>query len=166
MGNGITINGLTLLLDEDSWDLDAIAFNTMGHLVERPAAAMAASPETLFTVSGGLCKITQLIGRVANVAIQGQATTVQIANDPAGAVAVATLTGATDLNADAIGTLVLPTGLATDVAVEATAGRGMQGGWIVQAGIITAIYGAVSTGELEWFLWYFPLQAGARIVAA
>lgn len=166
MGNALLINGLSMVIGEDELaDDDGLALLHLGRAVDRASAVMAASPETIFNVVGGPCMITHLYGRV-EVAIQGQATTLVLANDPTGAVAAANLAASTDINGDAVGTLLLPTGLPTDVMVEATAGGAMARPMIVQPGIINLTYGAVSTGELSWHLRYIPLVAGASIEAA
>lgn len=165
MGNALKINGLEIALDNDSFDDSGIVAARFGRKVHRDAAAMAASPETLFTVNGE-CAILGIVGKVTS-AIQGQATTIGLDFDPTGAGASADLSAATaDLNAAAAGIRISLNGAAATALQLTVIGKMCDTFPVVNDGIITGVYGAASTGEIEWDLYYVPLEDGATIVAS
>lgn len=165
MGSALKINGLAIAVDEGDFLPDGLTELRFGKRVTRASAVMAASPETLFTVAGGQALVTSIVGGVT-VQIQGQATTWKLQHDPTGAQAAADMCATVDLNAKAVGTILSITGLPADAALAAAVATHMTRPLVVQPGIITGVYGAVSTGELKYQLRYFPLESGATIEAS
>jgi hypothetical protein len=129
-----------------------------------PLASMS-----LWTVSGGPVMIHEIFGVVATV-IQTQATTIGLLLDPTDAGSNVALSGtSTDGSA-------LPTGhllrwskdFSEDVltlldAVEATDVQAP--GVIVMPGDIEVVYGATSTGVINWFALYSRIGAGIMAAA-
>jgi hypothetical protein len=142
-------------------------FTTMGlgFTAAKAAATLpATTTQTIFTVTGGRCLVTLLLGEVTTI-IQAQATTLKVTSAPTVGTAV-DLTATLDVNAKEVGTLLLVEGDGTAL-VGANAGAALSGigfgAFIVPVGVIRIETGATSTGATKWNIWYFPLDAGAAI---
>ena len=128
-----------------------------------PLASMS-----LWTISGGPVMVHEIVGVVGTV-IQTQATTVQLILDPTdGGTNVDLSTNGLDASADATGTVyrwtkdfseavmaLLDAFEATDVQVP---------GVVLMPGDIEVVYGATSTGVINWSCRYTSL--GGVLVAA
>lgn len=143
----------------------------MGFRVEKAEGATVATGETsLFTITGGRVRITQIVGEVTTV-IQTQATAVKLVYDPTATGSDVDLCATLDLTADPTGELYSITGDFSDAmislrnVVEAVAMMEAHG-IILGPGAIHQNSGAASSGGIKWTLWYVPLDDGAAVVAA
>jgi len=134
--------------------------------VERATATLPQTTQAaLFTVSGGRCLVTSIVGEVTTV-IETQANNTKVVFNPTLG-ADTDLCAVLDITADAVGTLY-------SVYNAATALFGMIGvgvlpestGFIVQDGTIDLNCAASNTGSVKWTVHYVPLDDGAKIVAA
>ena len=143
--------------------------NMLGIYVPRTAATLpATATTTYFTVAGGLCLITMLIGEVTTIC-SGTATTIQWTSTPTTGTAV-TFTGTTAVTSKEAGALISMIGpaLTTGISVQdagAVVASAMQG-VAVPIGNLGLTTSATNTGATKWRLYYIPLDDGASIVAA
>lgn len=120
--------------------------------------------QTLFTVSGGLCIVTTMVGEVTT-AVQAQANALLLRSVSTSGSITTLLMSSFETNALALGTLLSVPGLPATAPV--TGGMVTQGNeFVVPAGIIQANYAASNTGAIRWTLTYVPLTPGAAIVAS
>jgi hypothetical protein len=130
-----------------------------------PAGATA----TLFTVSGTV--LIQFFIGLVTTAIQNQACTLALGNTPtSGTAANTSLALATSIINKPVGTHVVPTfasGIGgtpviaslAQVTVPAASGNA----FVVPAGTITWTTSATNTGQMQWYLAYLPIDAGATV---
>lgn len=128
---------------------------------------------TLFTVAGGLCAVTSLVGIVS---------TVVASTDPVLSIGAAPTTGTAQTSGIAttksllsaeVGTLVTVAGAATGLpqaltvmTTAAKAGATVflgSAAFVVNTGTITQTATTAVTGAIDWYLTYVPLQVGATI---
>jgi len=115
----------------------------------------------LWSISGPII-VYDIFGIVTTTAIQAQATTVQLKFDPDdGGSDVALDAGSYDATGAAIGTIIRWTGdlsdalaASLDVAEAPSYDSPAYGVVIGQAGDIKVVYGAASTGQINWFIRY------------
>jgi len=140
--------------------------------------------QNLFVVSG-LIKITELVG-IVKTEIQGASILINYSFDPtspAGDTVFGTDGTAMEINADAVGTLYTWTGrIAIDltpttngVAIGMGSSTGVDNAdsnpsLIVPAGSLelaaVTAGGTAKTGDIDFYIRYKPLVAGANVVAA
>jgi len=128
-------------------------------------AYVAATAQTLFTVTGGKCFVTLFMGTVTTI---HENTTLNIKTQTAPTVGTAVALS-TDVDTDTLeagATLFVEGDGSATVAANggvvlaaSAAGRG----FIVSEGTITFTPGATATGATDWELWYWPLDDGAAI---
>jgi hypothetical protein len=129
-------------------------------------AYIAATPQTLFTITGGKVFVRLLMGTVTT--LHASATqNISTATVPSVGSAV-TLSSTVDTNAlEAGGTLYVEgDGTATvkangGVVLSSTTSTG--GGFIVSTGTITFLPSATQAGATSWELWYWPIDDGASV---
>jgi len=133
------------------------------------ARATATLPQTatghLFQVTGGRVLVTLLFGEVTTI-IQNSDPVAKITSTPTTGTAVDVGT-TVDLTSHEAGGLILCEGDGSAL-IKANAGAGPivnLTGWICPLGYIDLICGASKTGSVKWDIWYFPLDAGAAVVA-
>lgn len=143
---------------------------TASVLGKRVARAGAALPQTtasaIFTISGGLVLVTQIVGEVTTV-IQNQANNTKlIANPTTGT--DGDLCAVLDIANDEAGTLYSISGTASDALIGVSAGGviGQTTPVIVNPGTIDLSCAASNTGAIAWTLFYVPIDLGAAVVAA
>jgi len=124
---------------------------------------------TIFTFYGGI-EIVRVTGLVTTV-IQAQATTAKL-SITADALAAVDICATLDINGFAAGSLLEITGTAADAMVGTTAvgviAPSTQVNPVtavcVASGVITATFGAASTGAIRWDLVWRPISGNARVV--
>jgi hypothetical protein len=140
-----------------------------GTKITRAAAALPQSTTGhLFTVTGGRVIITAFMGKVTT-AIQAQATTLQLTATPTSGTAVnLNLVTASDVNAKEIGASV-SLDIPANKLLITNAGSNQLGPLtpvMVSTGTIDLTTVASSTGQMQWDLFYLPLDDGAAVAAA
>lgn len=119
-----------------------------------------------FTVVGGICLITGMVGYVSGEAVG--ATNVFFRLDPGSALGVTTdLCASTDIDTAIVGSLLTWNGLAAGLLVTlntSVAPMFTCKGIVVTEGVIGFVSDRAS-GTMRWTLWYIPIEAGAYIVA-
>jgi len=145
----------------------AIADVALGCRVDRATATLPASTAAaIFTVVGGKCMITNIVGEVTTI-IQNQANNTKLTANPTTGTSVDMCTVLSIAN-DEVGCLYGITGGTGDAMVGTNAGHtiGMTTPAIVNAGTIDLDCAATNTGAIQWSIWYIPLEDGAYIEAA
>lgn len=138
----------------------------LGTRVDRAAATLPATTQTpYFSVYGGRCLVTLLLGEVTTV-VQAQACAASWEADPTTGTTNA-LCATFDMNAAEAGTLLTVIG---PVATAMTAGKsgavqGPSSPVVVAVGDLELKTAATNTGATKWSLWYVPLDDGAYIQA-
>jgi len=152
-----------------------------GLLGRRVTRATATLPQTaagsLFTVAGGAVLVTYILGRctvamgaVANntslqhsVGPTAMCAALNTANDTVGSLYHMSGDPAEPLRRILAAAGVMPGGYRGGLA----AGAGLIAqGFLCAVGDIQILCAANNTGEASWTLFYFPLEAGATVVAA
>jgi hypothetical protein len=143
-------------------------FLTLGIKVGPKAstAYTAATPQTLFTITGGKVLVRLLMGTVTT--IHASATqNISTQTVPTTGTAV-TLSSTVDTNALEAGGTLLCEGDGT-ATVKANGGvvlastTPLETGFIVSPGTITFLPSATQSGASSWELWYLPLDDGAAV---
>ena len=127
-------------------------------------AYTAATPQTLFTITGGRVLVTRLMAVVTT--LHASATNnISTATVPATGSAV-TLSSTLDTNALEAGATLYVEGDGT-ATVKANGGVVLSsatgGGFIVSTGTITFLPSATQDGASSWDLWYVPIDDGAAV---
>lgn len=140
----------------------------LGFTAAKAAATLpATTTQNIFTVTGGRCLVTLLLGQVTTV-IQAQECNLKVTSAPTTGTAV-DLASDLDINGKEAGTLLLVEGDGTAL-VGANAGAALSGvgamSFIVPVGNIRIETSATNTGATKWDIWYFPLDIGAAIASA
>ena len=156
---GVNADGATGQLIGQQLD----AKDSLGVEVVRAASTIAQTgvlPK--FTIAGGRVLVSAIIGRVT-VNIQNQANATSLEYTPtAGTMQVMCAT--LDIDNDVIGTIYGLTGAPTDAMKQI--GHVMQCPMIMEPGVINERCAASNTGEIQWTLFYKPVDVGATIVVA
>lgn len=147
----------------DSFLLAPTTMLEQGGWVKGTTDTSPLTSQDLFSITG-LVRVHEIFG-VVKTGIQNQATTVQLKFDPDDGGADVNLdAGLYDANAIAVGTLIRWTGdlsdaLAAEVdVVEAPSFDAPATGVIMYAGDIKVVYGAASTGVIDWYARYEPID--------
>jgi len=131
----------------------------------------SATTNTLFTVTGGLVRVTALVGQVTTV-IGATATTLALGCGTPGVGGTLDTDGigtATAITSQEVGTLITPlaaSGLGGGLAVGSLAGSAVfeSGPFVVNSATITATTSAnAGGGVINWYLSYIPLDTGAYV---
>lgn len=146
----------------------SLGFNTIHAAQQVPTVAL--SPQTIYTISGGMILVVSLVGHVTTV-MSGTVTTLTVGLTPtegAGSSAPAALAAAGTITSLEVG---------TNVSLGATAGAALQVGTnastvilkpapiLVNTGAITLTGSATQTGFLRWVLTWIPIDDAASVVA-
>lgn len=152
--------------------------SVLGSRATQAEAALVQNDSTdLFTVGTGLVLVTCIVGEVSTV-IGANAITVKLQYTKTGGSAV-DLCAATTITSDAVGTLYTPTFDPGDtLSVQSLGGAdvpsvtfanvGLAGkGWILPAGAMTLLSSDADPdgGEIDWNIFYVPIESGAAITA-
>jgi hypothetical protein len=149
---------------------DRISELVNGFRVDRATGSLAQTTDgALFTITGGRVLVLALIGEVTTV-IQTQANNTKIKLNPSATGADQDLCAVLNITGDAVGSLYTISGtvgdaLRDDLLIGLNSLRG-AGGMILSEGDIEQDCAASNTGEVQWSIWYLPLDTGAVIAAA
>jgi len=143
-----------------------LATLTLETRIERAAATLPQTTQTpYFSVYGGRCLVTLLLGEVTTI-VQAQACAASWEADPTVGTTNA-MCATFDVNGAEAGTLLTVIG---PVATAMTAGKsgavqGPSSPIVVAVGDLEFKTAANNTGATKWSLWYVPLDDGAYILA-
>src|SRR5262245_30614746 len=135
-----------------------------GFRAQKAAAVLPATGnQTIFTISGGRCMVSLLLGQVTTVC-DATATNLKVTSVPtvgsavdvAANLAIASFELGAILVVEGDGTAIIGTATGSGFA-PATA----QINWVVPAGILRITTSATNTGATKWDIWYHPLDDGA-----
>ena len=138
----------------------------LGRKVDRATANMTTGLE-LFTIHGGNCLVTQMVGEVTTD-LEAISIDYTIVADP-------TVGTSTDIAAlvavddDEAGTLYTVSGVAATALQIGSSGSvpGALQPFVVAPGAIEiTVTGGPGTGSVKWTLFYIPLEDGAYVTAA
>jgi hypothetical protein len=127
---------------------------------------------TLFTVAGGLCLVTSLVGIVSTVVASTDPVLSLGMAPTAGTAQTSGIATTKSLLSAEVGTLVTVAGAATGLpqtlTVMTTAAKAGSTvfpgqGFVVMTGTITQTATTAVTGAIDWYLTYLPVQTGASI---
>lgn len=144
----------------------ALTGTILGTRVDRAAATLPATTQTpYFSVYGGRCAVTMLLGEVTTV-VQTQACNMSWESDPTTGTTNA-MCAVLDGTAMEAGTLLSITGTVGDAMLKGSSGavKGQLAPVIVAVGDLEFKTSATNTGATKWSLWYIPLDDGAYIAA-
>jgi hypothetical protein len=137
-----------------------------GFTASKAAAVLPATGnQTIFTVAGGRCIVSLLLGQVTT-ACDATATNLKITSVP-------TVGSAVDVAANLavasfeLGALLVVEGDGTAL-IGAAAGSGFAPAlvtvqWVVPVGVLRITTSATNVGATKWDIWYHPLDVGASI---
>jgi hypothetical protein len=140
-------------------------------LVKAAQNLPAGATGTLFTVAGGAV-LVQFLAGVVTTAIQNQACTLALGSTPTSGTAGNTaIAAATAITNKPIGTFYVPQFssevggtpiLANNVQVPVPAAN-TASAFLAYTGTITWTTSATNTGQMQWYLAYLPVDAGATV---
>lgn len=142
----------------------------VGFRVDRATENLPQSTDTaLFTITGGRVLLTAIIGEVTTV-IETQANNTKLKINTTAAGADQDLCAVLDITGDAVGEMYTISGTVGD-AMRSDLLIGLNsllgaGGLILSEGDIELDCAASNTGQVQWSLWYLPLDEGAVIATA
>jgi len=138
---------------------------------EKSDSVPGSTDDALFTVSGGPIKIHNIVGIVTTTLVA--TTDCSLEFDVTTPAATTALSTAVTITNDAAGTLYTFTDATPGILTPTTAGilqqppLGTTGDWIVPIGSLVAKYtGTASSGNIKWYMTYYPLSPYSRVVAA
>ena len=165
MGAGLKMVGIGQITKTTLKD-NAAAKSGLGVGVDRATAALpATATAAIFTVAGGRCLVTQILGEVTTV-IQTQVCNVKLQANPTATGTSVDMCANLDVSAKVLASLFGITGTLADALLNGLAIIGQATPIIVQAGTIDLVTSATNTGSVKWHVRYIPLDEGATIVAA
>jgi hypothetical protein len=117
----------------------------------------------LFTITGGLVKVTLIVGEVTTV-IQTQANNTKLVFNATATGADQDLCGVLSITGDPVGELYTISGTVGDaMRSDLLIGNGMDKELILSEGDIELNCAASNTGSVKWSVYYYPLDLGAAI---
>ena len=165
MGAGLKLVGVGQVTKTSLKD-NAAAKAALGIGVDRATATLpATATAAIFTVAGGRCLVTQILGEVTTI-IQTQACNLKLQGNPTATGSSVDLCADLNISAKAVATLFGITGTLADALLSGLAIVGQSIPQVVQAGTIDLVTSATNTGSVKWHIRYIPLDEGATITAA
>lgn len=149
-------------------DADAFRKSVLGVQVNKAYSPLVVETKTLFTIAGGPCLITSLVG-VVTTAITVANTVKLQANPTTGTtqdLCAATDIGTTDTPAGDLITIAGGAATAPVLGVGAVNMFSASAGILVTTGTIEQVTATGADGGITWYLTYVPIVSGATIVAA
>lgn len=138
----------------------------LGTAVSKAYTPLVVETKTLFTIAGGLCLVTSIVGEVTTAITVANTVKLQ-ANPTTGTtkdLVAATDIGTTDTPA---GNLLSFQGLTGDsILTGPGAVPTIKQGIVVATGTIEQVTATGADGGITWTLTYVPIATGASIVAA
>jgi len=143
---------------------DDLRLITLGRVVTKATGALSSADISLFTVAGGICAVTSLVGEVTVAVTVANASKIKL-NPTTGA--DSDLSGTLDIGTTdtAVGTLIGIDGVPANAMLRGTSVPLLTRYVAVKEGVIEQ-ESAGTDGEITWTLTYVPLESGASIVAA
>jgi len=139
----------------------------LGFRVDRAAETLPQGADgSLFTISGGRVLMLLILGEVT-VAIANTANASLIKLNPTLG-ADQDLCAALDIDNDALGTIYTISGTVGDALrddVRIGLGMGFQG-MILSEGIVELECAGSIAGEIQWSMWWLPLDSGANVATS
>lgn len=140
--------------------------NRFGIKSHRNAATLPQTAQAaLFTILNGRVAIIGVLGRVT-VVMGAVATNISLIANPSAAGADIALSAVVAVASDAVGVQYGITGIPADAMVKGNAAPMAQRPVVVPAGTIDLLTSASNTGQIEWDLYWVPVDSGARVAAA
>ncbi len=138
-----------------------------GTVVRATAVLPASVQEALFTIAGGLVKVTDFIGEVT-VAMDATTTTLTLVANPTVGADINVATASGDIASDTAGQLYSVGGNVGGAwNIDGTATEGMiVTGLVFNTGTIDLLTSATNTGSVRWIIKWVPIDIGASLVAA
>ncbi len=140
------------------------ALSGLGYRVDRPAETMPQGADaSLFTITGGRVLMLLILGEVT--VLLGGANASLLKLNPTATGADQDLCAALDIDSDAVGTQYTISGTVGDaMRDDLLIGLGMAfQGMILSEGEIELECAGSVAGEIQWSIWYVPLDRGAKI---
>lgn len=140
-----------------------------GFHVSKAAAALPASAQNIFTITGGRILVTILLGEVTTLCT-ATATNLKVVSTPTIGTAVDVAANLAIANFEK-GALLIVEGDATAI-IGTSAGAGFAPAlnalpFIIPAGTLSLATSADNAGgATKWDIWYFPLDDGASVASA
>lgn len=147
--------------------IDAAQPRSVGQRVIRATANLPQGvAAAIFTVAGGRVLVTQIVGEVTTI-IQVVANATKLTANPTTGTSV-DLCATLDITGDEEGALYGISGTFADALFGVNAGalEGQDKPAVVPIGTIDLDCAGSATGQVQWDIWYIPLDDGATIVAA
>lgn len=145
---------------------DTLAAINLGFNAKKAAAVLPASGnQTIFTITGGRCLVTLLVGEVTT-ACDATGTNLKVTSVPTTGSAVDVAANLAIASFE-LGAILIVEGDGTAI-IGASAGAGFAPAltgirWVVPIGILRITTSATNAGATKWDIFYFPLDAGAAI---
>ena len=138
-----------------------------GFRIDRDTANLPqTTDEALFTITGGRVAVTAIIGEVTTV-IQSQANNTKLVFNATATGADQDLCAVLNITADAVGELYTISGTVGDaMRSDLLIGLGMTAPLYLSEGDVELNCAASNTGQVQWSIYYYPLDTGAVIAAA
>lgn len=123
---------------------------------------------SLFTITGGRVLVTMILGEVTTV-IETQDNNTKLKFNPTATGADQDLCAVLNITADPVGELYTISGgvgdaMRSDLLIGA--GNLYNDPLILSEGEIELDCAASNTGQVQWSVWYYPLDVGARIAVS
>lgn len=137
-----------------------------GFTAAKAAAVLPASGnQTIFTITGGRCLVSLLLGQVTTLC-DATATNLKVTSVPTTGSAVDVAANLAVANFEA-GALLVVEGDGTAL-IGTSAGAGFAPAlvtvqWVVPVGVLRITTSATNVGATKWDIWYHPLDVGASI---
>lgn len=137
-----------------------------GFRAQKAAATLPATGnQTIFTIAGGRCMVSLLLGQVTTVC-DATATNLKVTSVPtvgsavdvAANLAIASFEAGAILVVEGDGTAIVGTSAGAGFAAATS-----QIAWVVPAGVLRITTSATNAGATKWDIWYHPLDDGASI---
>ena len=135
-----------------------------GFKVSRDTEALPQTGDgALFTITGGLVRVTLIVGEVTTV-IQTQANNTKLVFNPAASGADQDICAVLSITGDPVGELYTISGTVGDaMRSDLLIGNGMDQDLILSEGDIELNCAASNTGSVKWSVWYYPIDLGAVV---
>lgn len=141
----------------------------IGERLDRATENLPQSTDkALFTITGGRVLLMLILGEVTTV-IQTQANNTKLKFNPTATGADQDLCAVLDITGDAVGEIYTISGTVTDaMRSDLLIGSGglIAAPLVLSEGDIELDCAANNTGQVQWSLWYIPLDQDAKVAVS
>lgn len=141
----------------------------IGERVDRPTENLPQGTDTaLFTITGGRVAVMLVVGEVTTV-IQTQANNTKLKFNPTATGADQDLCAVLNISADPVGELYTIDGVVSNaMRSDLLIGSGglVANPLILSEGDIELDCAASNTGQVQWSIWYIPLDQDAKVAVS